>query len=150
MDRDDIPETGKAVNKVKARGVRSLSQGGGVREVSGECRELGSPVFRTSDEALAYQCGLYGLSSSECGNKLGGALEGSVISAYNRGLAEHVYSVMRTMYESAVVGGDAHLLRWLAERVERIETNPSTFAAQLSPEDRRNKIKELTRKLGLG
>lgn len=84
-----------------------------------------------------------------CADKLN---DTQLMRAYSEGKAEHAYSVMRAIYEGAVHEKKERLLIWLAETSLRkhidaqVETN--VFSA-MTPEQRREEIRKLTKKCAL-
>lgn len=103
---------------------------------------------------IALQCGLVGCNPLETEAKLGKPLDSDkLIQAYQRGKADHAYSVMSAIYKGAVVDGKEKLLLWLAENNLKRNIDAQVGDAiidAMTPEQRREKIKELTKKLSVG
>ena len=103
---------------------------------------------------VANQCGLVGCNPLETEAKLGKPLDSDkLIQAYQRGKADHAYSVMSAIYKGAVVDGKEKLLLWLAENNLKRNIDAQVGDAiidAMTPEQRREKIKELTKKLAVG
>jgi len=104
--------------------------------------------------ALATECGLVGCNPLETEAKLGKPLDSDkLIQAYQRGKADHAYSVMSAIYKGAVVDGKEKLLLWLAENNLKRNLDAQVGDAiidAMTPEQRRERIKELTKKLSVG
>lgn len=102
---------------------------------------------------VANQCGLVGCNPLETEAKLGKPLDSDkLIQAYQRGKADHAYSVMSAIYKGAVVDGKEKLLLWLAENNLKRNIDAQVGDAiidAMTPEQRREKIKELTKKLAI-
>ena len=109
----------------------------------------------TADEiALVKRCGLVGCNSIETEAKLGRAIDSeSLITAYQQGRADHAYSVMSAIYKGAIQDGKEKLLLWLAENNLKRNMDAKIGDAiidAMTPEQRRDKIRELTEKLTAG
>jgi hypothetical protein len=104
--------------------------------------------------ALAEQCGLVGCNPLEAEAKLGKPLDSdALIKAYQRGKADHAFEVMSAIYRGGVHDGKEKLLLWLAENnlKRNIEAQVGdAIIDAMTPEQRREKIKELTKKLSVG
>lgn len=116
----------------------------------------GTPKQSLCDEheiALVAECGLVGCNPLETEAKLGKPLDSDkLIQAYQRGKADHAYSVMSAIYKGAVVDGKEKLLLWLAENNLKRNIDAQVGDAiidAMTPEQRREKIKELTKKLAI-
>lgn len=105
----------------------------------------------TSDE-IARKCGLYGLNPFETEAKLGAALsDKKLLEAYQKGKSEHAYSIMERIYNGAMDGKEK-LLLWLAESSLKRNVEAQTGNAlidAMTPEQRRERIRELTKQLSL-
>ena len=120
-------------------------------------REAGKgaePSERAQSEAvaLAKQCGIIGLTPLEAEAKLGRMDSEDLIRAYQEGRAQHAFSVMAKIYTEAMAGKEK-LLLWLAENNLHRNVDAKVGDAvidAMTPEQRREKIKELTRKLKVG
>ena len=103
---------------------------------------------------IAQQCGLVGCNPIETESKLGKPLDSDkLIQAYQRGKADHAYSVMSAIYKGAVVDGKEKLLLWLAENNLKRNLDAQIGDAiidAMTPEQRRERIVELTKKLSVG
>jgi hypothetical protein len=103
---------------------------------------------------IAQQCGLVGCNPIETESKLGKPLDSDkLIQAYQRGKADHAYSVMSAIYKGAVVDGKEKLLLWLAENNLKRNLDAQIGDAiidAMTPEQRRERIVELTKKLAVG
>ena len=103
---------------------------------------------------IAHQCGLVGCNPIETESKLGKPLDSDkLIQAYQRGKADHAYSVMSAIYKGAVVDGKEKLLLWLAENNLKRNLDAQIGDAiidAMTPEQRRERIVELTKKLSIG
>ena len=104
--------------------------------------------------ALVAECGLVGCNPLETEAKLGKPLDSdALIKAYQRGKADHAYTVMFAIYRGAVHDGKEKLLLWLAENNLKRNIDAQVGDAiidAMTPEQRREKIKELTKKLSVG
>jgi hypothetical protein len=104
--------------------------------------------------ALVTECGLVGCNPLETEAKLGKPLDSDkLIQAYQRGKADHAYSVMAAIYRGAVVDGKEKLLLWLAENNLKRNLDAQIGDAiidAMTPEQRRERIVELTKKLAVG
>ena len=104
--------------------------------------------------ALAERCGLVGCNPLETESKLGKPLDSdALIKAYQRGKADHAFTVMAAIYRGAVVDGKEKLLLWLAENNLKRNLDAQVGDAiidAMTPEQRRERIKELTKKLSVG
>lgn len=102
---------------------------------------------------IAQNCGIIGCNPLETEAKLGRSLDSdALIKAYQRGKAEHAYSVMAAIYRGAVQDGKEKLLLWLAENNLKRNLEAQVGDAiidAMTPEQRREKIKELTKKLAV-
>jgi len=127
-----------------ARKPKSAAGVAGVAEQS-ECSE--------HEAKIAQQCGLVGCNPIETESKLGKPLDSDkLIQAYQRGKADHAYSVMSAIYKGAVVDGKEKLLLWLAENNLKRNLDAQIGDAiidAMTPEQRRERIVELTKKLAL-
>ncbi len=108
------------------------------------------PANETADE-IARKCGLYGCSVPEAEAKLGKPLRDSaLLKSYENGKADHAYAIMQAIFEGGVYDRKEKLLLWLAEnslkRTPEAEATDAVFAA-MSPEERREEIKRMTKKL---
>ena len=74
------------------------------------------------------------------------------MEAYQRGKADHAFSIMQAIYQNAVSKGKEKLLIWLAEnslqRTVEAQTGNALIDA-MSPEQRRARIRELTAKVAV-
>jgi hypothetical protein len=104
--------------------------------------------------ALVTECGLVGCNPIETEAKLGKPLDSdTLIKAYQRGKADHAYSVMSAIYKGAVHDGKEKLLLWLAENNLKRNLDAQIGDAiidAMTPEQRRERIVELTKKLSVG
>ena len=127
-----------------ARKPKSAAGVAGVTEQS-ECSE--------HEAKIAQQCGLVGCNPIETESKLGKSLDSDkLIQAYQRGKADHAYSVMSAIYKGAVVDGKEKLLLWLAENNLKRNLDAQIGDAiidAMTPEQRRERIVELIKKLAL-
>ena len=127
-----------------ARKPKSATGVAGVAKQS-ECSE--------HETKIAQQCGLVGCNPIETESKLGKPLDSDkLIQAYQRGKADHAYSVMSAIYKGAVVDGKEKLLLWLAENNLKRNLDAQIGDAiidAMTPEQRRERIVELTKKLAL-
>ena len=127
-----------------ARKPKSAAGVAGVAEQS-ECSEY--------EIKIAQQCGLVGCNPIETESKLGKPLDSDkLIQAYQRGKADHAYTVMAAIYRGAVVDGKEKLLLWLAENNLKRNLDAQIGDAiidAMTPEQRRERIKELTKKLAV-
>jgi len=127
-----------------ARKPKSAAGAAGVAKQS-ECSE--------HEAKIAQQCGLVGCNPIETESKLGKPLDSDkLIQAYQRGKADHAYSVMSAIYKGAVVDGKEKLLLWLAENNLKRNLDAQIGDAiidAMTPEQRRERIVELTKKLAL-
>jgi hypothetical protein len=102
---------------------------------------------------LAERCGLVGCNPIETESKLGKPLDSdALIKAYQRGKADHAFTVMAAIYRGAVVDGKEKLLLWLAENNLKRNLDAQIGDAiidAMTPEQRRERIKELTKKLAI-
>jgi hypothetical protein len=103
-------------------------------------------------DAVAYQCGVYGLNPFETEAKLTTSLsDRKLLDAYQAGKAEHAFGIMQKIYEGAM-NGKEKLLIWLAENSLKRNVEATTGNAlidAMTPEQRRERIKELTKQLSL-
>lgn len=116
---------------------------------------------RSADEApkvddaakTAYECGLFGLTAIETSAKLKQPLDDKeLLEAYNTGKAQHAFTIMQAIYNRAIGGSDA-LLKWIAENNLKRNLEVATGNAlidAMTPEQRRQRIVELTKKLSIG
>jgi hypothetical protein len=107
---------------------------------------------RSADAEIAYNCGLYGLNDIEAREKLKNLNDSELLEAYQRGKADHAYTIMQAIYQNAVGKGREKLLIWLAENSLQKTVEAQTGNAlidAMSPEQRRERIKELTKKLAV-
>lgn len=108
----------------------------------------------TNALALVHDCGLVGCNPLETEAKLGKPLDSdALIKAYQRGKADHAFTVMAAIYRGAVQDGKEKLLLWLAENNLKRNIDAQVGDAiidAMTPEQRREKIKELTKKLSVG
>ena len=127
-----------------ARKPKSAAGVAGVAEQS-ECSE--------HEIKIAQQCGLVGCNPIETESKLGKPLDSDkLIQAYQRGKADHAYSVMSAIYKGAVHDGKEKLLLWLAENNLKRNLDAQIGDAiidAMTPEQRRERIVELTKKLAI-
>lgn len=105
----------------------------------------------TSDEiALVYHCGNVGCDALEAEKRLGRPLTNEAfMKAYATGKALLHVEIMERMKEGAM-GGSEKLLIWYAENILKKNMDAQTGNAiidAMTPEQRRDKIRELTEKL---
>lgn len=102
-----------------------------------------------ADAKIAYECGLYGLNELEAKAKLSNFTDTQLLEAYASGKSEHAFTIMRAIYNNAVLNGREKLLIWLAEnslqRTAEAQTGNALIDA-MSPEQRRARIRELNAK----
>jgi hypothetical protein len=108
----------------------------------------------SSDEiALAYHCGNIGCDALEAEKKLGKPLSTEqFIKAFAAGKASLHVEIMAKMKEGAMAGSEK-LLIWYAENILKKNMEAQTGNAlidSMTPEQRRERIKELTKKLANG
>ena len=116
-------------------------------------RDAKQDISDANEIKIAQQCGLVGCNPIETESKLGKPLDSdALIKAYQRGKADHAYSVMSAIYKGAVVDGKEKLLLWLAENNLKRNLDAQVGDAiidAMTPEQRRERIKELTKKLAV-
>lgn len=103
--------------------------------------------------ARATECGLYGCTVLETESYVGTRLtDKELLNAYYKGKSDHAFQIMEAIFKRGVKQGDSKLLIWLAEnslkRTINAEAEDSVFAA-MSPEQRREEIKRLTKQIEL-
>ena len=117
-------------------------------------RDAKQDISDSNEAKIAQQCGLVGCNPIETESKLGKPLDSdALIQAYQRGKADHAYSVMSAIYKGAVVDGKEKLLLWLAENNLKRNLDAQIGDAiidAMTPEQRRERIVELTKKLSVG
>ena len=114
--------------------------------------EAAKPDSSSADAKIAYDCGLYGLNELEAKAKLTNFTDVELLEAYQRGKADHAYTIMQAIYENAVKKGREKLLIWLAENSLQRTIDAQTGNAlidAMSPEQRRARIRELTAKVAV-
>lgn len=114
--------------------------------------EAAKPNCSPADAQIAYDCGLYGLNELEAKAKLTNFTDVELLEAYQRGKADHAYTIMQAIYENAVGKGREKLLIWLAENSLQRTIDAQTGNAlidAMSPEQRRARIRELTAKVAV-
>lgn len=114
--------------------------------------EAAKPDSSSADAKIAYDCGLYGLNELEAKAKLTNFTDVELLEAYQRGKADHAYTIMQAIYENAVGKGREKLLIWLAENSLQRTIDAQTGNAlidAMSPEQRRARIRELTAKVAV-
>lgn len=114
--------------------------------------EAAKPNCSPADAKVAYDCGLYGLNELEAKAKLTNFTDVELLEAYQRGKADHAYTIMQAIYENAVGKGREKLLIWLAENSLQRTIDAQTGNAlidAMSPEQRRARIRELTAKVAV-
>jgi hypothetical protein len=103
--------------------------------------------------ALAYHCGNIGCDALEAEKKLGKPLSTEqFIKAFAAGKASLHVEIMAKMKEGAMQGSEK-LLIWYAENILKKNMEAQTGNAlidSMTPEQRRERIKELTKKLSNG
>lgn len=124
-----------------------------VNSVGSKCKNI---VNHDADSVarrnLAARCGRYGCTPIETEAKLETTLStADLIKAYEGGKAEHAFTIMQAIYDRAMDGSEK-LLIWLAENSLKRNLEAQTGNAiidAMTPEQRREKIRELTKKLGM-
>ena len=114
--------------------------------------EAAKPDSSSADAKIAYDCGLYGLNELEAKAKLTNFTDVELLEAYQRGKADHAYTIMQAIYENAVGKGREKLLIWLAENSLQRTIDAQTGNAlidAMSPEQRRARIREMTAKVAV-
>ena len=123
------------------------------RSKRADARNSEQGICSEHEAKIAQQCGLVGCNPIETESKLGKPLDSDkLIQAYQRGKADHAYSVMSAIYKGAVVDGKEKLLLWLAENNLKRNLDAQIGDAiidAMTPEQRRERIVELTKKLAL-
>jgi hypothetical protein len=122
------------------------------RKPKGTAAEAAKPARSAADAQVAYDCGLYGLNELEVKAKLTNFTDNELLEAYQRGKADHAFTIMQAIYENAVGKGREKLLIWLAENSLQRTIDAQTGNAlidAMSPEQRRARIRELTAKVAV-
>lgn len=116
---------------------------------SGNTREA---QCNPAEIALAARCGLVGCNKLETEDKLGKPLtDKQLLDAYAVGKADHAFTVMSAIFKKAI-GGSEKLLIWLAENNLKRSLDTQTGDAvidAMTPEQRRDEIRKLTKKLAI-
>jgi len=124
----------------------------GTRKPKAAKPKAAKPDSSAADAQIAYDCGLYGLNEVEARAKLATLNDSELLAAYQRGKADHAFSIMQAIYQNAVGKGKEKLLIWLAEnslqRTVEAQTGNALIDA-MSPEQRRARIRELTAKVAV-
>jgi hypothetical protein len=124
----------------------------GTRKPKAAKPKAAKPNCSAADAQIAYDCGLYGLNEVEARAKLATLNDSELLEAYQRGKADHAFSIMQAIYQNAVGKGKEKLLIWLAEnslqRTVEAQTGNALIDA-MSPEQRRARIRELTAKVAV-
>lgn len=130
-----------------------MRKSGNIRITNTGTEQQDSIPSNESEIAKATECGLYGCTVLETESYVGSRLtDKDLLNAYYKGKSEHAFQIMEAIFKRGVKQGDSKLLIWLAEnslkRTINAEAEDSVFAA-MSPEQRREEIKRLTKQIEL-